>query len=47
MTFEIGNITFRRNIDRPASWRVCVNGVFFGNFHTDAVARALRASRHA
>lgn len=45
MTFEIGNFTFCRNIDRAASWRVWLNGIFIGNIHTDAIARALRASR--
>lgn len=47
MTLQIGNITFRRNIDRPAFWVVTVNGMFFAHVRTDAVARALRQSRHA
>lgn len=46
MQFSIGDIQFRRNPDRAASWRVSINGLFFANVSTQAVARALRDSRN-
>jgi len=46
MVITLNTITFTRNINRPAAWVASVNGVFFGNFHTDTVARVLRHSRN-
>lgn len=46
MVITLDTITFTRNINRPAAWVVTVNGLFFANVHTDAVARALRHSRN-